>query len=89
MPNTVTLEEVEQRAIQLSPYEQLKLVAYLGERLSAFVIQETEEERQRRQYIAQLDAFVKMCEDTAAETIGAVDSAAEIRLIREERLAAL
>jgi hypothetical protein len=36
-----------------------------------------------------VEAFLKMCDEMAAETIGEVDSAEDIRQIREERTARL
>lgn len=87
MPDKVALEQVEQLVVQLPPHEQLKLVVSIGERLSALTLPGAEEERQRQVYAARLEAFLKTCEEMAAETIEAVDSAEDIRQIREERTA--
>lgn len=89
MSNKVALEQVEQLVVQLPPHEQLKLVVSIGERLSVLTLPGAEEERQRRVYAARLEAFLKMCDEMAAETVGAVDSAEDIRQIREERMAQL
>ncbi len=90
MPDKVTLEQVERLAIQLPPHEQLKLAVSIGERLSMFTMPEAaEEERQRQVYATRLEAFLRTCEEMAAETIEAVDSAEDIRQIREERTARL
>ena len=90
MSNKVALEQVEQLVVQLPPHEQLKLVVSIGERLSALTLPGTaEEERQRQVYAARLGAFLNMCDEMAAETVGAVDSAEDIRQIREERMAQL
>ena len=48
-----------------------------------------EEERQRQVYATRLEAFLRTCEEMAAETTEAVDSAEDIRQIREERTARL
>jgi len=87
MLDKVTLEQVERLAIQLPPHEQLKLVVSIGERLSEFTM--PEEERQRQVYATRLEAFLRTCEEMAAETTEAVDSAEDIRQIREERTARL
>jgi hypothetical protein len=54
--NTVTFEQVEQLAVQLSPPEQLKLVAYLSEQLSGLLKTgqplDMELARQKRETIA-------------------------------------
>ena len=89
MSGTMTLEQLEQQVAQLPPHEQLKLVAHIGERLSALTLLETDEERRRREYVARVEAFLKMCDEMTAETVGEVDSAEDIRQIREERMARL
>ncbi len=89
MSNGITLEQVEQLALRLPPREQLKLVAHIGERLSRLMLPEADEERQRREYAAQVDAFLRMSDEMAAETTDAVDSAEDIRQIREERISRL
>lgn len=89
MHNKVTLEQAEQVVAQLPPQEQLKLVARIGERLSESVLLQTDDERRRRQYAARVEAFLNMSEEMAAETVGEVDSAEDIRRIREERASRL
>ncbi len=89
MHNKVTLEQAEQVVVQLPPQEQLKLVARIGERLSESVLLQTDDERRRRQYAARVEAFLNMSEEMAAETVGEVDSAEDIRRIREERASRL
>ena len=89
MLDKVTLEQVERLAIQLPSHEQLKLVVSIGERLSVFTMPEAAEERQRQVYATRLEAFLRTCEEMAAETIEAVNSAEDIRQIREERTARL
>ena len=73
MSNGITLEQVEQLAMRLTPGEQLELVARIGERLSALMRPETEVERLDREYAGQVEAFLKMSDEMAAETIGEVD----------------
>ena len=89
MTHHVTLTQVEQLVDQLTPREQLRLVAHISERLGTMALPETDDERERREYAAQVEAFLKMCDEMAAETVGEVDSAEDIRQIREERLAQL
>ena len=86
MSNIVTLEQLEWQVSQLPPHEQLKLVILIGERLSAMMLPETDEERQRREYVARVEAFLNMCDEMAAETVTEVNSAEDIRQIREERI---
>ncbi len=89
MPTNITLEEAEHLVAQMPPQEQLKLVARIGERLSGAMVGQTDEERQRREYAARVEAFLKMSEEMAAETLSAVDSAEDIRQLREERTSRL
>ncbi len=86
MSNIVTLEQLEWQVSQLPPHEQLKLVILIGERLSAMMLPETDEERQRREYVERVEAFLNMCDEMAAETVTEVNSAEDIRQIREERI---
>jgi hypothetical protein len=48
-----------------------------------------EDERQHREYATRVEAFLEMSEEMAAETTGEVDSAEDIRQIREERTSKL
>ena len=89
MSDKVTLEHVEQTAKKLPLPDQLKLVAHISQRLSELPWQEPDEERQQRQYVAQVETFLAMSEQRAAETIGEVESSQEIRQIREERVSRL
>lgn len=84
--NTITLEQVEGMAAQLLPQEQLQLLARISERLSQLITtQETDAERQRREYAAKVDAFIAACDAVAEQIEGEFDSAADLRQIREER----
>lgn len=85
MTNKVTLGEAEQLVTQLSPHEQLKLVAWISERLSGLLRLPLG----AQQYAAQVEAFLRLSEELAAETVGEVDSAEDIRQIREERASRL
>lgn len=91
MRSTINLEQVEELAAQLPQQEQLKLVAQLNERLNQLLptMQGTDTERHRREYAAWVETFLKMCDENAAECIGEVDSAEDIRQIREERMSRL
>jgi hypothetical protein len=86
MASTVTFEQVEQLAGQLTRREQLKLIARLSDCLSSLPLTPAEEEEQRRVYRARAKAFLKLCEEAPAEAIGEVDSAEDIRQSRAERM---
>lgn len=81
------LEEVEELAAQLSPQEQLKLLAHISERLSQLspITQETDAERQRREYAVRIETFLAACDEVAEQIEGEFDSAEDLRQIREER----
>lgn len=85
MAPRITLEEAEQLVTQLPWQEQLKLLAKISERLSESGSLTAEEERQRRQYAEQIERFLKMCDEMAVKCVGEVDSAEDIRQIRDER----
>jgi hypothetical protein len=89
MANKVTLEQVERLAMQLSPQEQLRMVAHISQRLSELTVSETVEGHERQDYARRVEAFLKMSDEMAAETIGEVDSAEDIRQIRDERMSRL
>ena len=86
MAAEVTLEQVERLAVQLTPAEQLKLMAHLSDRLSTLVPQASEEERHRQAYFARAEAFLKMCEEDPVEMGGETDVAEDLRQIRDERV---
>jgi phage baseplate assembly protein W len=91
MGSTINLEQLEELAAQLPQQEQLKLVAHLSERLNQLLptTRGTDTEHHRREYAARVETFLKMCDENAAECIGEVDSAEDIRQIREERMSRL
>lgn len=82
----VTLEELKQQIIELPLQEQLKLVADIGERLSAMplISPALESERVQMECMAQLDAWIAECEKVAELWEGSFDSAADLRRIRDE-----
>ena len=89
MSDKVTLEQLEQLVAHLAPPEQIKLIACISERLSEMNLSEATDERLRQDYAARIEAFLKKSEEMAAETIGDVDSATDIRQIREARTSGL
>ena len=89
MANKVTLEQAERLVAQLMPQEQIKLIACISEWLSKTRLSEATEESWRQSYATRVEAFLKMSDEMAAETIGEVDSAEDIRQIREERTSRL
>jgi hypothetical protein len=89
MANKVTLEQAERLVAQLMPQEQIKLIACMSESLSKTRLSEAAEESWRQSYATRVEAFLKMSDEIATETIGEVDSAEDIRQIREERTSRL
>jgi hypothetical protein len=85
----VTLEDTDHIVEQLPPQDQLKLVARIGERLSALVLRDTDDDHRRKEYTLRMETFLKLSKEEAAEAIGLVDSAEDIRQIREERTSRL
>lgn len=89
MVNKITLEQAEQLAVQLTPQEQIKLIAGISECLSKMRLLEVAEDKWRQDYATRIEAFLKVSDEMAAESIGEVDSAKDIRQIREERTSRL
>ena len=91
MRSAVTYEEVETLVEQLSARAQLKLIAKISDQLSKQTAGslETTEEDHDKDHAARVEAFLQMIEKNAAECCGEVDSAADIRQIREERASRL
>ena len=89
MSNGVTLEQVEQLAVQLPPSERLKLVARLCEQLSATPSVESGEQKARRVRLAQVDVWLAECDAVAESIAGEFDAAEDIRRIRDERASRL
>jgi hypothetical protein len=86
---TMSLKQMEQQVAQLSPQEQLKLVAYIAEQLSAtpLVVPTREIEEQAR--LVEVDAWLAECDAVAESIEGEFDSAEDLRQIREERASRL
>jgi hypothetical protein len=88
MSDTVTLEQVEQLAVQLLPREQLKLVAHISEWLIGTPLTTPTEERGVEQVqlerLARVDAWIAQCDEVAELWEGEFDSAADLRRIRDE-----
>ena len=89
MSTKVTLDQVEQLVARLTPQEQIKLIAFISQRLSKLTLPETREERWKLEYAARVEAFLKMSDEMAAKTRNAMDSAEDVRQIREERTSQL
>ncbi len=89
MSNRVALKQMEQQVAQLSPQEQLKLVAYIAEQLStrSLVVPTREIEEQVR--LVEVDAWLAECDAVAESIEGEFDSAKDLRQIREERASSL
>jgi len=87
MSKTIGLEQVEGLVFQLSPNEQLKLVAHIGEQLSGQMPASGRNDSANtpRDGAAVADALLAEL-DTIAERIeGSFDSAEDVRQIRTER----
>jgi hypothetical protein len=88
MSNRIDFEKIEQQVAQLSPQEQLKLVAHIAGQLSAAplaVLTSEEEEQTQQARLAEVDAWLAECDAVAESIEGEFDSAKELRQIREER----
>lgn len=88
MSNPATLEQLEQQVAQLSPQEQLKLVAHISERLSTIplsMLMVADEESLQRQRDREADALLALCDAAAEMWRGEFDAAEEIRQMRQER----
>ncbi len=87
MSTKETIDQVEQLAMQLPPTEQLKLMAYISDKLSrlGITVPRAGAEHVLREREAMADALLQEL-DTIAESIeGEFDSVEEMRQIREER----
>ncbi len=81
MSNRITLEQVEQGAVQLPPQEQLKLLSRLSERLTETIpLPVSKKERAR-----EAAAILRECDRAAAAFTRKTDSAETIRRMRDER----
>jgi len=91
MAKPVTLEQVEELAAQLSPQEQLKLVAHISERLSntlpGALVEGSIEERIRKERLQLAEELLAEVEDIKDDSQGEFDAAETIRRMRDERIA--
>ena len=82
-----TLQELEQQVAQLSPNEQLKLMAHIAEQLSSVPLDlpngEKDSLQQQRERGA--DEILALCDAAAEMWEGEFDAAEEIRQMRQER----
>ena len=87
MFHQVTVEQLEQQVMQLSPQEQLKLVMYISERLSAMPLVPIvrDEESLRRQREKETDELLALCDAAAEMWETTSDAAEEIRQMRRDR----
>jgi len=87
MSHQVTVEQLEQQVMQLSPQEQLKLVMYISERLSAMPLVSIvrDEESLRRQREKETDELLALCDAAAEMWETTSDAAEEIRQMRRDR----
>jgi hypothetical protein len=83
MTDLVTLEQVQALAARLPPKEQLKLVARIGEQLSAALPERSSSAEKAEALLAELDAFA------ASLPVRNCDSAKDMRQIRQERASRL
>ena len=85
------LAEVEELVAQLPPNQQLRLAEKINGRLAHLSPSELqkEEENFRREHAARVEEFMKRLDEHAVECTGPVDSAEDIRQIREERASRL
>lgn len=91
MGGKVTLERVAALAAQLSPQEQLKLVAHISERLSitlpVVLKEESKGESARKERLRLAEELLAEVEDIEDDAQGEFDAAAMIRQMRDERIA--
>jgi len=91
MAGKVTLERVAALAAQLSPQEQLKLVAHISERLSitlpVVLKEESKGESARKECLRLAEELLAEVEDIEDDAQGEFDAAAMIRQMRDERIA--
>lgn len=89
MSTNIDLEKIEQLAEQLSPKDQLRIITRISQRLSRIMLPETVDDQGHNDYANQIKDFLRMSDEMAAESVCEVDSAEDIRQIREERMSRL
>ena len=87
MSSQVTLEQLEKQIVQLTPREQLRLIACVSEQLSAIpldrpaVVEEILPQQRKRA----ADELLALCDAAADMWEGEFDAVEEIHQIRQER----
>lgn len=89
MSISLTFEELEQQVTQLPPQQQLRLLARISEKLSAFKLnlapaKENEENRMQPEQSTKFEAWLAECDRIAELWEGTFDSAADLRRLRNE-----
>ncbi len=86
-----TLAEVESLVVQLPPKDQLKLAEKINGRLAQLSASQLqiEEEKHQAEHAARVEEFMQWLDENAVECSRPVDSAEDIRQIREERASRL
>jgi len=84
MSDGVTLEQVEQLAVQLPPRERRKLMAHLSEWFAPHQRKKAVRNECNGNGLAQVDAWIAQCDQVAELWEGVFDSAADLRRIRDE-----
>ncbi len=87
MTNKVNLEKVEQLAMQMTPIDQLKLLARISENLSKlkWKLSKSDTETGKRKREAMANTLLQELDMIAESIEGEFDSAQDIRQIREQR----
>jgi len=85
MADKATLEQVEQEIAQLTPQEQIKLIAYISQRLIEGELPGKSKECWRMDYANRIEMFLQMSDEKTAHAIGETDSVEDMRQIREEK----
>lgn len=89
MTEKITLEKLQEMVSELTPEEQIKLIASTFLRLSELKIFRSSEEAWQKRYPKWIEKFLKRSEEEAPEPLTEVDSAKDIRDIREEETSGL
>ena len=83
-----TLAEVESLVVQLPPKDQLKLAEKINGRLAQLSASQLQKKHQA-EHAARVEEFMQWLDENAVECSRPVDSAEDIRQIREERASRL
>jgi glycosyltransferase A (GT-A) superfamily protein (DUF2064 family) len=90
MFSQVTIEQVEQQIVQLSPNEQLKLIARIAEQLgekSAEPLKTVDDADTQQQRKQEADELLALCNVAAELWTGDFDAAEDIRQMRQKNYA--